>query len=62
MKTTANTARRKSTPGKRPAKKKKPQAGRKISEDKSLQEMKTWFEDNRSLHPLALFAKFYERF
>jgi len=30
--------------------------------DEVKQELRKWFKDNRSLHPLALYAKFYSRF
>jgi len=62
MKTTTDIDERKTKQGKRPSKKQSPQVGRKLSEEKTLRDMKTWFEENSSLHPLALFAKFYERF
>ncbi len=30
--------------------------------DEVQQELRKWFEENRSLEPLALYAKFYSRF
>jgi hypothetical protein len=30
--------------------------------DEVQQELRKWFEENRSLDPLALYAKFYSRF
>lgn len=61
----ADSATQKTTPRKRrPRKRSLPVAAleRDLSQDESLRDMKTWFEENRSLDALALFAKFYERF